>query len=157
MYQKNKVNQIFQRKRCMIMANTKLTQRDYFGAIVTVLNGGTSDIATADLVEFINGRVAQLDKKASGKKAKEADATREALKGAVLDALADGSATTVTALLKANQAKFDAIVGDAVSNQRLTSILNALVTDGKVVKAKDKKSTLFSLATDEVAEGEDAE
>jgi len=139
------------------MANTKLTQRDYFGAIVTVLNGGTSDIATADLVEFINGRVAQLDKKASGKKAKEADATREALKGAVLDALADGSATTVTALLKANQAKFDAIVGDAVSNQRLTSILNALVTDGKVVKAKDKKSTLFSLATDEVAEGEDAE
>jgi hypothetical protein len=139
----------------MIMANTKLTQRDYFGAIVTVLNGGTSDIATADLVEFINGRVAQLDKKASGKKAKEADATREALKGAVLDALADGSATTVTALLKANQADFDAIVGDAVSNQRLTSILNALVTDGKVVKAKDKKSTLFSLATDEVAEGED--
>jgi len=139
------------------MANTKLTQRDYFGAIVTVLNGGTSDIATADLVEFINGRVAQLDKKASGKKAKEADATREALKGAVLDALADGSATTVTALLKANQAEFDAIVGDAVSNQRLTSILNALVADGKVVKAKDKKSTLFSLATDEVAEGEDAE
>ena len=137
------------------MANTKLTQRDYFGAIVTVLNGGTSDIATADLVEFINGRVAQLDKKASGKKAKEADATREALKVAVLDALADGSATTVTALLKANQADFDAIVGDAVSNQRLTSILNALVTDGKVVKAKDKKSTLFSLATDEVAEGED--
>lgn len=137
------------------MANTKLTQRDYFGAIVTVLNGGTSDIATADLVEFINGRVAQLDKKASGKKAKEADATREALKGAVLDALADGSATTVTALLKANQAEFDAIVGDAVSNQRLTSILNALVADGKVVKAKDKKSTLFSLATDEVAEGED--
>ena len=136
------------------MANTKLTQRDYFGAIVTVLNGGTSDIATADLVEFINGRVAQLDKKASGKKAKEADATREALKGAVLDALADGSATTVTALLKANQAEFDAIVGDAVSNQRLTSILNALVADGKVVKAKDKKSTLFSLATDEVAEGE---
>jgi len=139
------------------MANTKLTQRDYFGAIVTVLNGGTSEIATADLVEFINGRVAQLDKKASGKKAKEADATREALKGAVLDALADGSATTVTALLKANQAEFDAIVGDAVSNQRLTSILNALVADGKVVKAKDKKSTLFSLATDEVAEGEDAE
>lgn len=141
------------------MANTKLTQRDYFGAIVTVLNGGTSDIATADLVEFINGRVAQLDKKASGKKAKEADATREALKGAVLDALADGSATTVTALLKANQAEFDAIVGDAVSNQRLTSILNALVADGKVVKAKDKKSTLFSFATDEVAEdeGEDAD
>ena len=139
------------------MANTKLTQRDYFGAIVTVLNGGTSDIATADLVEFINGRVAQLDKKASGKKAKEADATREALKGAVLDALADGSATTVTALLKANQADFDAIVGETVSNQRLTSILSALVTDGKVVKVKDKKSTLFSLATDEVAEGEDAE
>lgn len=141
------------------MANTKLTQRDYFGAIVTVLNGGTSDIATADLVKFINGRVAQLDKKASGKKAKEADATREALKVAVLDALADGSATTVTALLKANQADFDAIVGDAVSNQRLTSILNTLVADGKVVKAKDKKSTLFSLATDEVAEdeGEDAE
>lgn len=137
------------------MANTKLTQRDYFGAIVTVLNGGTSDIATADLVEFINGRVAQLDKKASGKKAKEADETREALKVAVLDALADGSATTVTALLKANQADFDAIVGDVVSNQRLTSILNALVADGKVVKAKDKKSTLFSLATDEVAEGED--
>lgn len=141
------------------MANTKLTQRDYFGAIVTVLNGGTSEIPTADLVKFIDGRVAQLDKKASGKKAKEADATREALKGAVLDALADGSATTVTALLKANQANFDAIVGDAVSNQRLTSILNALVADGKVVKAKDKKSTLFSLATDEVdeGEGEDAE
>ena len=139
------------------MANTKLTQRDYFGAIVTVLNGGTSDIATADLVEFINGRVAQLDKKASGKKAKEADATRESLKVAVLDALADGSATTVTALLKANQADFDAIVGETVSNQRLTSILSALATDGKVVKVKDKKSTLFSLATDEVAEGEDAE
>lgn len=139
------------------MANTKLTQRDYFGAIVTVLNGGTSDIATADLVEFINGRVAQLDKKASGKKAKEADEKREAFKVAVLDALADGSATTVTDLLKANQAEFDAIVGETVSNQRLTSVLNALVADGKVVKAKDKKSTLFSLATDEVDEGEDAE
>lgn len=137
------------------MANTKLTQRDYFGAIVTVLNGGTSDIATADLVEFINGRVAQLDKKASGKKAKEADEKREAFKVAVLDALADGSATTVTDLLKANQTEFDTIVGETVSNQRLTSVLNALVADGKVVKAKDKKSTLFSLATDEVDEGED--
>ena len=41
-------------------------------------------------------------------------------------------------------------------NVKVFADLNGkLVLARKVVKAKDKKSTLFSLATDEVAEGED--
>ena len=131
------------------MAVEKITQREYFAGIVAVLNGEETKFTNEELVKFIEGRVAQLDKKASNKKAKtnEADV---ALVEAITDVLADGSRKTVTEMQKADAALAE------VSNQKVTALLRKMQADGLVDKVKDKKNTLyFAVLEDEEAEGEE--
>ena len=132
------------------MADVKVTQREYFAGIVAVLNGEESEFSNEELINFIEGRVAQLDRKASNKKAKtnEADVT---LVEAITDVLADGSRKTVTEMQKADAALAE------VSNQKVTAILRKMQADGLVDKVKDKKNTLYFavLDTDTEDEGEE--
>ena len=134
------------------MANTtKLTQRDYFAGIVAVLNGEESKFSNEELINFIEGRVAQLDRKASNKKAKT-DGADVALVEAITDVLADGSRKTVTEMLKAN-----ATLGE-ISNQKATAVLRKMLADGLVGKVKDKKNTLyFAILDTEDEEGGEVE
>ena len=132
------------------MADVKVTQREYFAGIVAVLNGEETEFSNEELINFIEGRVAQLDRKASNKKAKtnEADVT---LVEAITDVLADGSRKTVTEMQKADAALAE------VSNQKVTAILRKMQADGLVDKVKDKKNTLYFavLDTDTEDEGEE--
>lgn len=133
------------------MADVKVTQREYFAGIVAVLNGEESKFSNEELINFIEGRVAQLDRKASNKKAKvnEADV---ALAEAITEVLADGSRKTVTEMQKANAALAE------VSNQKVTAILGRMKTDGLVDKVKDKKNTLyFAILDTEDEEGGEVE
>ena len=124
------------------MADVKFSQKVMFTAIVDVLNGATPEIEVTneELIEFLEGRITQLEKKASNKKAKE-NPENDSIKVAILDTLAElGEPSTVSALQKAD----DTLAG--YSNQKVTAMLRKLIDEGKVIKDKDKKSTVFALA-----------
>ena len=131
------------------MADVKFSQKVMFTAIIDVLNGDTPEIKVTndEMIEFLEGRISQLEKKASSKKAKE-NPENDSIKMAILDTLAElGKPSTVSALQKAD----DTLAG--YSNQKVTAMLRKLIDEGKVVKDKDKKSTVFAL----VGEGNEVE
>ena len=118
------------------MATTKTTQRDYFNAIKAMLNGEEITFSNEELIEFIDGRLAVLDKKSANRKTKVNEAD-EALKDATMAVLANGEKMTVSAIMQA-----DDTLG-AESNQKISAILRKLIAEDKVVREKDKKTTLF--------------
>ena len=118
------------------MATVKTTQRDYFNAIIKALNGEDAGFTTDELIGFVEGRIAVLDKKSANRKTKVNEAD-EALKTAVEAVLANGEEMTVTAIMQA-----DSTLG-AESNQKISAILRKLIAEEKVLRKKDKKTTLF--------------
>lgn len=122
------------------MAVVKVTQKDMFNGLIAYLNGEDTNFTNEEFVEFLKGRVAVLDKKSANRKTKANEGDEE-LKSAALETLAAiGKPSTVTALMKANERL------GAESNQKISAILRKLITEGKVTKDKDKKSTIFALA-----------
>lgn len=118
------------------MATVKTTQRDYFEAIKAMLNGDEISFSNEELIDFIDGRLAVLNKKSANRKTKVNEAD-EALKDAAMAVLANGEKMTVSAIMQA-----DDTLG-AESNQKISAILRKLITEDKVVREKDKKTTLF--------------
>lgn len=125
------------------MANKK-TQRDFYAEIREIV----AQAGRADLVEFVDGRVAVLDNKkskVSTKRTEEIDKNT----ALVFDALVNvGKAVTVTELVKSATNE----VAD-FSGQKVSAYLKKLVEVGKVVKTEDKRVSYFKA----VAEVEDAE
>lgn len=123
--------------------SVKLTQRDHFNALLAL-----ADVqARPDLVEFINGRLAQLDKKsasASGAKKPTARQLENAkLKEAIIDNMAPNQLYTIGEMLKS----FNCFEEDMTA-QRLSAIIAQMVkVDGTVIRTEDKRKAYFSLAT----------
>lgn len=122
--------------------STKMTQRDYFNAILAL----DAVKERADLVEFINGRIAQLDKKsasASGVKKPTARQLENAkLKNAIIDNMAENQLYTIGEMLK----NFNCFEEDMTA-QRLSAIVAQMVkVDGTIVRTEDKRKAYFSLA-----------
>jgi catechol-2,3-dioxygenase len=133
----NYINKIKLRKVVLTMTN-KMTQRDFYKEIVELAKANERE----DIVEFCEGRIAVLDKKASNKKPTKTQEENEVLKGVILDTLTN-EGVTVTDL----QAKDETLGG--LSNQRVSALLRQLITDGKVAKVVDKKKSYFSLVVAE--------
>ena len=125
----------------MANSNVKVTQKDYFNGLIAYLKGeGDARFSNEEYIEFLEGRIAVLDKKSANRKTKVNEADEE-LKDAVIETLtALGEPSTVSALMKANERL------GAESNQKISAILRKLIADEKVLREKDKKTTLFSLA-----------
>lgn len=119
------------------MANkTKKTQKEMY---TEILNGYA---LTDEQKEFIKGRIAQLDKKASSSSGKQTP-TQKAnadLKDKILDAMEDGKAYTITDLIKS----FDFLAD--LSNQKVSAIMKQLVDANLVVRTEDKRKALFTKA-----------
>ena len=113
----------------------KMTQRDFYKEIIALAEANDR----ADIVDFANGRIAVLDKKAENKKPTKTQEENEVLKGVILDTLTN-EGVTVTEL----QGKSDEL--SALSNQRVSALLRQMIADGKVVKTVDKKKSYFALA-----------
>ena len=117
------------------MANTKVTQKDYFAQIIALAKANER----ADLVEFCESRIALLEKKSgkvSAKKTAEVDANTKA----VYDALvAVGKPVTVSELTKTATN----VVKD-FAPQKTSAYLKKLVDGGKAVRTMDKKTALFT-------------
>ena len=119
------------------MTNKK-TQRDFYKDIIALAEANDRK----DLVDFAEGRIAVLDKKASAKKPTKTQEENEVIKNIILDTLTE-EGVTVTEL----QSKRDELSG--LSNQKVSSLLRQLVTEHQVVKTIDKKKAFFSLAVAE--------
>ena len=119
----------------------KMTQKDFFKAIIVKLggtvDGEVKDISNEDIVEFAEGRIAQLAKKSSSRKNSAKNEENENLKAVIADVLADGGRKTVTEIMKANATLSE------LSNQKVSALLRQMKEDGVVDKVKDKKATLF--------------
>ena len=119
------------------MANSvKKTQKEMFNEI---LNGyGLS----AEHKAFLEGRIAQLDKKSASKSTGQT-ATQKAnaeLKGKILAEMEVGKAYTVTAMLK----ELDCVA--ELTNQKVSALMKQLVEDNLVVKTEDKRKSFFTKA-----------
>ena len=114
---------------------TKMTQRDYFNEVIALAKANDRN----DLVEFAEGRIAVLDKKASNKKPTKTQEENVAIKNEIANVLTNDGAT-VTEI----QSKSEMLGG--LSNQRVSALLRQMIADGTVVKSVDKKKSYFALA-----------
>lgn len=130
------------------MNTPKITKKMYFDAIAVLANGGTPDIAPADIVAFCEKEIAALDNRAA--KAKERAAIKRAegdeLQAAVLAALTDEFATRAEITERVGNP--DASV--AKVGYRLTQLVASgdAVKDEAVVESdgKSKKVAVYKLA-----------
>lgn len=114
---------------------TKMTQKDYFNEVIALAKANDR----LDLVEFAEGRIAVLDKKASNKKPTKTQEENVAIKDEIANVLTNEGAT-VTEI----QSKSEMLSG--LSNQRVSALLRQMIADGTVVKSVDKKKSYFALA-----------
>lgn len=125
----------------VIMANTKKpTKRVLIGKILEVQEIKENQ----ELVDFLNHELELLDRKVQGnrERAKVEGEDRKIIKDLLLDVLMEiGKPVTITEMQKANSQLAE------YSNQKLSAMLKIMVeNDGTVVKDKDKKKTVFSIA-----------
>lgn len=131
------------------MTTVKITKKDYYNAIMAVLNGGGTDIPVADMVAFCEKEINALTTRAE--KAKERAAEKRAegdeLQAAVLAALTDEPAT--------RQDVTNRIEGEDVSLAKVGYRLTTLVKQGLAVKeeiavtgedGKSKKMAAYRLS-----------
>lgn len=119
------------------MANSvKKTQKEMFNEI---LNGyGLS----AEHKAFLEGRIAQLDKKSASKSDKPT-ATQKAnaeLKDKILAEMEADKAYTISDMLKALPSCAE------LSNQKVSAVMKQMVEAGLVVRSEDKRKAYFSKA-----------
>ena len=120
----------------------KKTQREFFSEIKEILMKGGHD----ELVDFVNGRLEMLDKKASS--SKKVNVENDKLIEIVKNELAKVSkAVTVNDLIEQSEVIKNYVLenGNHISNQKLTSLLYKLVDTKEVVQVKDKKKSYFSM------------
>lgn len=119
------------------MTNTKkMTQRDYFAEIRAILDAQ----GKTELVEFVDSRVAQLDKKNKGEKKPTAvQIANEGIKAAIAEGMESGVLYTVTDIQKSVAECAE------LSNQRVSALLRQMVEAGIVTRTEDKRKAYFSL------------
>lgn len=111
------------------------TQKEMFAEVIALAKANDRQ----DIVEFAEGRIAVLDKKAANKKATKTQEENVAL-FEVIKGVLTAEGQTVTEIM----AK-DATLS-ALSNQKVSALLRLMVADGVAKKEVDKKKSLFSLA-----------
>lgn len=118
------------------MAN-KMTQRDYFNEMKSVFEG----LGRTDLVDFVNERIAALDKKSANRKPTKAQTENEGVKAVILEVLGKaGKPLTVTEVLKADERLVD------FTTQKISALMTLLVKAGEVEKTVEKRVSRFSVA-----------
>lgn len=127
------------------MANKNtLTQVQALSYAIALIN---MDPVDAEIDEVVAKLTAMRDTLANKSHSvnKTEMAKRSALTDRVLSALEALDKPVTVSELQRSDDTLQTYNGEIVSGQRITSILTALVKDGKVVNAKDKKKSYFSL------------
>ena len=122
------------------MGETKLTKRVLVGKLKELVEGVDVEYK-AELLEFLDKEDKALVRKAS--KPTKAQLANEPLKETVLAVLARAEKPLgVKEIQAADEAFAD------LSNQKVTSLVTALVKAGRVVKTEDKKKALYSVVAE---------
>lgn len=140
------------------MADTKITKKDFFAAIRTMVEGAdaVNTIPADKVLEFIDTQVAQIDAKAAkakeraGEKKAEGDALRAEVAAHITAEFQ--TADDITALVEG----FEDITKAKVV-ARLTQLVNAGTVAKEQVKVGDRKVMAYKLADAEGDAAEDAE
>ena len=130
------------------MANEKKnTQKDFYLAIRTMAEGGTSfgEISADEMIEFCDKKLGQLDNKASAGKDKASE-ERNAFVDVLLSVMEKGKKYQCCTLIDEPEiAAFKWTDGKKTSGQRCAYILNDMAKSGLVTKVTEKKVTYFSV------------
>ena len=111
----------------------KITKKEMFTMIREVV------VDNEDMVKFIDHEIELLDKKSASKKPTATQIANEGLKDVILTVLTT-EGMTASEVLNAS----DKFAG--LSNQKISTLLNQLAKDGKIVKDTDSKKSIFKLA-----------
>ena len=128
----------------MVLTMTKkMTKKEMFVEIKAVVE--TSNLTAermAEMVEFIDKQVAQLERKSSTSKPTKTQVENESLKAEILEIFKGlEKSVTITEFCELTNSE----VGN-LSNQKLSALFNQLVKAEKLKKNTDKKKSYFSLA-----------
>jgi hypothetical protein len=138
---------------------TKTTQKEFYAMAIEAVknldvkftNKWDEEVTAADLVEFFEGRTAQLEKKSSKSGNSKTKEENTALADVVLAVLAEkGKPVNMTTLLADGRiAEFKLASGKPVSTPKLSAVIAPLVRDGKIVKTFEKKTPFYVIAATE--------
>lgn len=121
------------------MATSKVTVRSQFESVREVL----VQAGRNDLVEFIDGRIAQTVKKNSAERKPTAkQVENEGFKSDILAWMDTGVQYAAGDVLK----NVPSIVASGMSINRVSALMTQLVESGAVVKTVDKRKNFYSLA-----------
>lgn len=94
-------------------------------------------------VAYLENELALLEKKAQNKKATKVQEANVGIKATILDVLGNIGSGTITEIQSANEEL------KALSNQKVSALVKQMVDEHIVVKAIDKKKSIFSLPIEE--------
>ena len=128
----------------------KITQKEVYNAIIAKLNGEDTELTIEQMVEFVEGRIAQLDKKSANRKPTAKDTANEELKQTIVDILTElDSPVTASMVLTDNR------IPSGTSLPKITSMLTALVNDKVVTRTVDKRKAYFSIPSNDIESDEE--
>ena len=119
----------------------KITLKENFERLAKVVAEANIEEATKkELLVFIDGRIEQINKKATAPRKADTEKTQEneKLAQAMIDVLASNDiAMTITEIMQSNT------IFEGVTNQKLTAIMTKLKNDGIVERVVDKKNAKY--------------
>lgn len=124
------------------MTKYTTTKAEMFATVISIVEVSENP-NKEELIERLKHEIELLSKKSTSKASVEKAKADKALIEKIKETLADGKARTVSEIQAANP---ELSVAVGISNSKVTSLLTKLVATGEVIKAKDKKKSLYSLA-----------
>ena len=121
------------------MANTKVTKKDMFTAILALIAETVPENAEV-LTKFVENEIALLDKRAANKTATKTQKENEGIKTLILDALTEIDKPVTISELQAFSTDLA-----VYTNQKLSALLTQMKAEGTVVKTVEKKKSYFSV------------
>lgn len=121
------------------MANTKVTKKEMFIAILALIAESAPDKDVDVLTKFVENEIALLDKRSANKTATKTQVENEGIKALILDTLIEiDKPVTISEMqtFSADLAKY--------TNQKLSALLTQMKADGTVIKTVEKKKSYFS-------------
>ncbi len=117
--------------------NTKKTMKTYYNELLALSQVQEDE----ELVKFINGRIAQIEKKASSSSSAKSleQKANEELREKIVKAMEEGKKYTITDLQKA----FDFLA--ELTNQKVASLMKGLVEGNQVERLVEKRKAYFKL------------
>lgn len=118
------------------MANKK-TKKELFGEVREIVERE----GRTDLIEFVDHELELLNKKANRTGTTKTQKENEGIKEKIIEALVRiATPVTITELQEQDEEM------SQYSNQKISALLTQLIKDEKVVRTKDKKKSVFTIA-----------